>query len=61
MHGTARTRLAAALQTSGSKAAVVANTAAVITPVLGLVDSRVLPSWRILRRQKKQRGTRKQM
>lgn len=44
MRRTARTRLAAALGTSGSKAAVVAADDAVTTSVLGFVGSRVLPS-----------------
>lgn len=45
MHRTARTRLAAALGTSGSKAAVAAAADdAVTTSVLGFVGSRVLPS-----------------
>lgn len=43
MRRTARTRLAAALGTSGSKAAVVADDT-VTTSVLGFVVSRVLPS-----------------
>lgn len=61
MHRTARTRLAAALGTSGSKAAVADDDDAVTTSVLGFVGSRVLPSWKSLREWKKHGGTRKQM